>query len=85
MPRISAKTQTKRYVIQTDSAGRFMLKDKQTGKISLLKGYGELVGTFVAKRGDINLTLPIYEQVMSAKKKAQKRSTASSTRSARRK
>jgi hypothetical protein len=67
-----------------DSAGRFLLKDKQTGKILPLRGYGALRDEHAARKG-IDLTKPIYEQVISAKKKAQKPSAASSTRSTRRK
>ena len=84
MPRIDREHSTPRFSVRKDPrTGKFVLENRKTGKRLPLKGYGTLADGAVPK--DIDLTRPIYEQVMSAKKKAKGRGVQSSPRGARRK
>jgi len=84
MPRIDREHSTPRFSVRRDPrTGKFVLENRKTGKRTPLKGYGTLGEGAVPK--DIDLTQPIYEQVMSAKKKAKTHGVRSSSRGARRK
>jgi hypothetical protein len=86
MPRIDREHPTTRFAVRKDPrTGKFVLENRKTGKRLPLKGYGTLGESAVAKDADIDLTRPIYEQVISAKRKAKRRGTKLSPRGTRRK
>ena len=84
MPKIDSEHPTARFAVRKDArTGKFVLENRKTGKRLPLKGYGTLGDDAVPK--DIDLTRPIYEQVMSATKKAKSRGVQSRSQGGRRK
>jgi len=86
MPRIDRAHPTARFAVRKDPrTGKFVLENRKTGKRLPLKGYGTLGEGALPTDADIDLTRPIYEQVVAAKKKAKSRGTNSPSRGRRRK
>ena len=86
MPSIDREHSTPRFAVRSDArTGWVVLENRKTGKRLPLKGYGTLGEGSVMKEGDIDLTRPIYEQIVSARKKAKSRAAKSSSRGTRRK
>ena len=85
MPKIDPEHSTARFAVRRHArSGRAILENRKTGKRLPLKGYGTLADKLI-EGGDVDLTRPIYEQIMSAKKKAKARAARSSSGSSRRK
>jgi hypothetical protein len=86
MPRIDRQHSTPRFTVRRDArTGKFVLENRKTGKRLPLKGYGTLGEGAIPTDSDMDLTRPIYEQVIAAKRKVKSDGTKSSSRGSRRK
>jgi hypothetical protein len=63
MPKIGSSS-ARRYVVTPAKGGKpATIRSKETGEIHILHGYGASKGQYVVRKG-IDLTKPIYEQVL---------------------
>jgi hypothetical protein len=63
MSKIGPNKSTSRFLVRLEpGTDVLVIKDKRTGKISTLRGYGALRGDYVVRKG-IDLTKPIAPQV----------------------
>lgn len=86
MPKIDREHSTPRFSVRKDTrTGKFVLENRKTGKRLPLKGYGTLKESLFLKDSDVDLTQPIYAQIMSAKVRAKSRIRRPSSRGTSRK
>jgi hypothetical protein len=84
--KIDRQHPTPRFLVRRDvRSGKFVLENRKTGKRLPLKGYGTLGEGALPKDADVDLTRPIYEQVIAAKRKAKPGGAKSPSRNSRRK
>jgi hypothetical protein len=79
MPKSSASS-SRRVVLKPGKDGKpAILRDDRTGKVRVVHGYGAMKGKLALREG-LDLTKPIYEQVLKLEARAKRKSLAKRVR-----
>ena len=79
MPTTIDPSSSRLVVLKPDKDGKTRIRNKKTGEVLVLHGYGSMEGKLELRKG-IDLTKPIYEQVMKLEARAKRKSSTNRAR-----
>jgi hypothetical protein len=74
MPTTIDPSSSRPVVLKPDKDGKTRIRNKKTGEVLVLHGYGSMEGKLKLRKG-VDLTKPIYEQVLRLEARARRRSS----------